>query len=50
MRGWNWGLLAGLAFGAACWEGFGLVPLKSGPKWRRAVEPTAKSNGVKVGA
>lgn len=34
----------------ACWLGFEVVPLKSGPKWRKAVEPTAITNGTKEGA
>lgn len=33
----------------ACWPGFEVVPLKSGPKWRRAVDPTA-TVGTSVGA
>lgn len=32
-------------FISTCWSGFGLVPLKSKPVWRRAVEPQATVSG-----
>lgn len=37
-------------FWQSCYPGFDLLPLKSGPVRRRAIEPTAETNGAKVGA